>query len=52
MMQWLNEPAPGSLPNSSIVFNTSINNQMGMPYSGIYAASKAALRSLVRVQER
>lgn len=35
--------------NSSIVFNTSINNQMGMPYSGIYAASKAALRSLVRV---
>ncbi|MBD1842703.1 SDR family oxidoreductase [Cyanobacteria bacterium FACHB-63] len=35
--------------NSSIVFNTSINNQMGMLYSGIYAASKAALRSLVRV---
>lgn len=35
--------------NSSLVFNTSINNQMGMPYSGIYAASKAALRSLVRV---
>lgn len=35
--------------NSTIVFNTSINNQMGMPGSGIYAASKAALRSLVRV---
>lgn len=35
--------------NSSIVFNTSINNQIGMPYSGIYAASKAALGSLVRV---
>jgi len=35
--------------NSSIVFNTSINNQMGMPGSGIYAASKAAVRSLVRV---
>jgi NAD(P)-dependent dehydrogenase (short-subunit alcohol dehydrogenase family) len=35
--------------NTSIVFNTSINNQMGMPNSGIYAASKAALRSLVRV---
>lgn len=35
--------------NSSIVFNTSINNQMGMSGSGIYAASKAALRSLVRV---
>jgi NAD(P)-dependent dehydrogenase (short-subunit alcohol dehydrogenase family) len=36
-------------PNSSIVFNTSVNNQMGMPNSGIYAASKAALRSLTRV---
>lgn len=35
--------------NSSIVFNTSVNNQMGMPNSGIYAASKAALRSLTRV---
>lgn len=35
--------------NSSIVFNTSINNQMGMPGSGIYSASKAALRSIVRV---
>jgi NAD(P)-dependent dehydrogenase (short-subunit alcohol dehydrogenase family) len=35
--------------NSSIIFNTSINNQMGMSNSGIYAASKAALRSLVRV---
>jgi NAD(P)-dependent dehydrogenase (short-subunit alcohol dehydrogenase family) len=32
--------------NSSIVFNTSINNQMGMPNSGIYATSKAALRAL------
>lgn len=31
--------------NSSIVFNTSINNQMGMLNSGIYAASKAGLRS-------
>lgn len=35
--------------HSSIVFNTSVNNQMGMPNSGIYAASKAAMRSLVRV---
>jgi NAD(P)-dependent dehydrogenase (short-subunit alcohol dehydrogenase family) len=35
--------------NSSIVFNTSISNQMGMPNSGIYSASKAALRSLTRV---
>lgn len=34
--------------NASIVFNTSINNQIGMPNSSIYAASKAALRSLVR----
>jgi NAD(P)-dependent dehydrogenase (short-subunit alcohol dehydrogenase family) len=32
----------------SIVFNTSINNQLGMPGSSVYAASKAALRSLVR----
>lgn len=35
--------------NSSIVFNTSINDQMAMSGSGIYAASKAALRSLVSV---
>lgn len=33
---------------SSIVFNTSINNQVGMPNSTVYAASKAALRSLSR----
>jgi NAD(P)-dependent dehydrogenase (short-subunit alcohol dehydrogenase family) len=33
----------------SIVFNTSVNNQLGMPGSSVYAASKAALRSLVRV---
>ncbi len=33
---------------SAMVFNTSINNQMGMPNASIYAASKAALRSLVR----
>lgn len=37
------------MPPNSSVFTTSINNQMGMPNSGIYAASKAALRSLVRV---
>jgi len=43
------ESVPLMPKNSSIVFNTSINNQMGMPNSGIYAASKAALRSLVRV---
>lgn len=33
---------------ASIVLNTSINNQIGMANSSIYAASKAALRSLVR----
>ncbi len=33
---------------SAIVFNTSINNQVGMPSSTVYAASKAALRSLSR----
>jgi len=32
----------------TLVFNTSINNQMGMPNASVYAASKAALRSLVR----
>ncbi|MBC8068522.1 MAG: SDR family oxidoreductase [Deltaproteobacteria bacterium] len=33
----------------AIVVNTSINNQLGMPGSAMYAASKAAARSLVRV---
>lgn len=33
---------------ASVVLNTSINNQVGMPGSSIYAASKAALRSLAR----
>jgi NAD(P)-dependent dehydrogenase (short-subunit alcohol dehydrogenase family) len=33
----------------SIVFNSSINNQLGMAGSSVYAASKAAVRSLVRV---
>ena len=32
----------------AMVFNTSINNQMGMPNASVYAASKAAVRSLVR----
>lgn len=35
--------------DSSIVVNTSVNNQMGMAGSSIYGASKAAVRSLVRV---
>jgi len=33
----------------AIVFNSSINNQLGMPGSSVYAATKAAVRSLVRV---
>ncbi|NET37053.1 MAG: SDR family oxidoreductase [Cyanothece sp. SIO1E1] len=33
---------------SAMVFNTSINNQIGMPNASVYAASKAAVRSLVR----
>ncbi len=33
----------------AVVFNSSINNQLGMPGSSVYAATKAALRSLVRV---
>ncbi len=33
---------------SSIVFNTSINARIGMPNSSVYAASKAALISMVR----
>jgi NAD(P)-dependent dehydrogenase (short-subunit alcohol dehydrogenase family) len=35
-------------PGASIVLNTSINNEIGMANSSIYAASKAALRSLAR----
>ena len=33
----------------AVVMNTSVNNQMGMAGSGAYAASKAAVRSFVRV---
>jgi len=33
----------------SVIFNTSINANVGMPNSGVYAASKAALISLSRV---
>lgn len=32
----------------SVVVNTSVNDELGMPGSSVYAASKAALRSLVR----
>jgi NAD(P)-dependent dehydrogenase (short-subunit alcohol dehydrogenase family) len=32
----------------AVVVNSSVNNQIGMPGSSVYAATKAALRSLVR----
>jgi NAD(P)-dependent dehydrogenase (short-subunit alcohol dehydrogenase family) len=41
--------APVMNRGGAIVVNTSINNQLGMPGSAMYAASKAAARSLVRV---
>lgn len=40
--------APILRQGGSIVFNTSINNRIGMPGTSVYAASKAALRSLAR----
>jgi NAD(P)-dependent dehydrogenase (short-subunit alcohol dehydrogenase family) len=41
--------AAGLMPDGgSIVVNTSVNNRMGMAGAGVYAASKAAARSLVR----
>jgi NAD(P)-dependent dehydrogenase (short-subunit alcohol dehydrogenase family) len=33
----------------SVVLTTSVNGELGMPGSSVYAATKAALRSLVRV---
>ena len=39
---------PHLAEGASVVINTSISNQMGMPGSSIYAASKAAIRSLAR----
>jgi NAD(P)-dependent dehydrogenase (short-subunit alcohol dehydrogenase family) len=33
---------------ASVIFNTSAVNQMGLPGASVYAATKAALRSLVR----
>jgi NAD(P)-dependent dehydrogenase (short-subunit alcohol dehydrogenase family) len=47
---WLLLKHFGPLMNKdgAIVFNSSINNQLGMPGSSVYAASKAAARSLVR----
>ncbi|WP_157219681.1 SDR family oxidoreductase [Flavisphingomonas formosensis] len=36
-------------PGSSVIFNTSAMIHIGVPSSGMYVATKAALRSLVRV---
>ncbi|BDE07533.1 short-chain dehydrogenase [Vulcanimicrobium alpinum] len=36
-------------PGSSVIVNTSVNNRIGMAGTLVYAASKAALRSVVRV---
>lgn len=44
----LQKAVPILRDNASIVLNTSINIQIEMPGYSIYAASKAALRSLVR----
>ncbi|HEY4180322.1 MAG TPA: SDR family oxidoreductase [Kofleriaceae bacterium] len=41
--------APLVRRGGAIAITTSINNQLGMPGSAMYAASKAAARSLVRV---
>ena len=41
--------APLVNEGGAFVVNSSINNQLGMPGSSVYAASKAAVRSLVRV---
>jgi NAD(P)-dependent dehydrogenase (short-subunit alcohol dehydrogenase family) len=40
--------APRLRRGGSVVVNTSVNDELGMPGSSAYAASKAALRSLVR----
>jgi NAD(P)-dependent dehydrogenase (short-subunit alcohol dehydrogenase family) len=40
--------APLMQRGGAIVFNTSINGELGMPGSSAYAATKAAARSLVR----
>lgn len=41
--------APLVSKGGAIVVNSSINNQLGMPGSAVYASSKAAVRALVRV---
>lgn len=39
---------PHLAEGASVIINTSISNQMGMPASSAYAATKAAVRSLAR----
>ena len=48
---WLALSAAASVlnDNASVMINTSVVNEIGMPGSSAYAASKAAVRSLVRV---
>ena len=41
--------APALRDGGSIVINTSVARQMGMPNSAIYASTKGALRTLTRV---
>jgi NAD(P)-dependent dehydrogenase (short-subunit alcohol dehydrogenase family) len=41
--------APMVRPGSAIVFTTSVANQMGIPGMSVYAASKAAVHSLVQM---
>jgi len=40
--------APHFRPGASVVFNTSVVDEKGMPGTSVYSASKAALRSLTR----
>jgi NAD(P)-dependent dehydrogenase (short-subunit alcohol dehydrogenase family) len=44
----LKHAAPLLRPGGAVVVNTSVANRLGLPGCGAYAASKAALRSLVR----
>ncbi|MEM7249741.1 MAG: SDR family oxidoreductase, partial [Acidobacteriota bacterium] len=44
----LRAAVPHLKPGASVVINTSVSNVKGIPGFGIYAATKAAVRSLVR----
>ena len=41
--------APVLNDGASVVFNTSVANELGMPGASVYASTKAALRSVTRV---